>query len=126
MKRLIALLFGIAVAVTPADLFAQAGTAGITPCSANSISVSGSSNNVQLSLCGPVIILYNITSTELFYNYGTASTTAATTSNYSLPGNTYVVLNIGNVSATAGYLAAITASSTTTLRIIQGYARGGL
>ena len=45
--------------------------------------------------------------------------TAATTAGYSLPGNTFVVLNVNTV---GGYLAAITATSTTTIRIVQGYA----
>jgi hypothetical protein len=96
--------------------------AGISPCSANTISVSGSSNNVQLSLCGPSVLLWNVGTQELFYVTGTASGTAATTSNYSLPGNSFIVINVGNGSAIAPYLAAITATSTTTLRITQGYA----
>jgi hypothetical protein len=58
----------------------------------------------------------------VFYVTGTASSTAATTSNYSLPGNSFIVINVGNGSAVAPYLAAITATSTTTLRITQGYA----
>lgn len=97
--------------------------AGLSPCSANSISVSGTSGNVQLSTCGPVILLWNITSQELFYNFGTASTTAATTSNYSIPGNSFIVINLPNAQAAGYYLAAITATSTTTLRITQGYAQ---
>lgn len=95
--------------------------AGITPCSSNSISVSGTSANVQLSTCAQTILLWNVSTQELFYNFGTASSTAATTSNYSLPGNSFIVLNLGTPGGAAYYLAAITGASTTTLRITQGH-----
>jgi hypothetical protein len=121
MMRVIAIL-AMALCLLPVGAHAQSGTAGITPCAANTLSVSGTTSNVQLSTCGPVVILYNITSQEMFYNWGAASNTAATTSNYSLPGNQYVVLNLGGAGAAALYLAGITGSSTTTLRIVQGYA----
>lgn len=93
---------------------------GITPCSANTISVTGTSANAQLSACGQTVLLWNIGTQELFYTYGSASSTAATTSNYSLPGGDFVVLNLGTQKY---YLAAITATSTTTLRITQGQTR---
>lgn len=96
---------------------ANAVTAGITVCSSNTISASGSSSNITLSNCGPVVIIYNITSQEAFYNLGSV----ATTSNYSIPGNSYVVLQINQASTVV--LSAITASSTTTLRIVQGWAQ---
>jgi hypothetical protein len=94
--------------------------AGITPCSSNTISVTGTSSNVKLSACGQTVLLWNVTSQELFYNYGPSSSEAATTSGNSLPGNSYVVLNLGYAQP---YLAAITATSTTTLRITQGQTR---
>jgi hypothetical protein len=94
--------------------------AGISPCAAESLSVSNSSGNVQLSACGPVVILYNITTQEAFYNLGSSSTAAATTSNYSLPGNSFVTLQINQ--NTTNWLAGITASSTTTFRVVQGFA----
>lgn len=110
---------------------AMAQQAGISVCAGGTLAVTGSSANVQLSTCGPVIIIYNITSQEAFYAYGTTSTTAATAQTsstatpiagtYSLPGNSFITLNIGNLAAGV-YLAAITATSTTTLRIVQGYA----
>ena len=93
---------------------------GITPCASNSISVSGTSANVQLSACGQTVLLWNVGTQELFYNYGPLSSEAATTSGNSLPGNSFVVLNLGYNQL---YLAAITASSTTTLRITQGQTR---
>lgn len=61
--------------------------------------------------------MWNITSQEVFYNYGSSSGTAATTSNYSIPGNSFVVLFLG---LGQYYLAAITASSSSTLRVTQG------
>lgn len=97
----------------------EATTAGISPCANSTISVTVASSNVHLSTCGSVVLLWNTTSQEAFYAYGSASNTAATTSSYSLPGNSFVVLNLG---VSGLYLAAITASSTTTLRITQGQA----
>lgn len=118
MRTMIRALLALALAcVVPWS--ASAEQAGISPCASESLSVSNTSSNVQLSACGPVVIVYNISSQEAFYNYGTASNTAATTSNYSLPGNTYITLNLNGA---GGYLAAITSTSTTTFRIIQGYA----
>jgi hypothetical protein len=96
----------------------QTPPSGLTPCASASLSVSGTTSNTQLSTCGPTVLLINITSQEAFYNLGAASNTAATTSNYSLPGNTSVVLNVGQAGL---YLAAITATSTATLRIVQGW-----
>jgi hypothetical protein len=97
--------------------------AGISPCAAETLSVSGTSSNVQLSLCGPTVLLQNIGSQEMFFNIGAASTTAATTSNYSIPGNTFIVINVPNGQPLGWYLAGITSTSTTTLRVTQGYAQ---
>ena len=110
-------------------LSARAQQAGISPCAGGTLAVTTSSSNVQLSACGPVVIVYNITSQEAFYALGAASSTAATAqtsstsapaaNTYSIPGNDFVTLNANNQTP---YLAAITATSTTTLRIVQGYA----
>jgi hypothetical protein len=96
---------------------------GISPCAAASLSVSGTSSNVQLSQCGPSVILMNITSQEAFFNIGKASTTAATTSNYSIPGGAYLVIVVPTLDTAGWYLAAITSTSTTTIRVIQGNAQ---
>lgn len=126
-KFLAALLFCFAFAV---PLHAQ--QAGISACAGGTLAVSSSSSNVLLASCGPVVIIYNISSQEAFYAVGltsalaataqTTSTTAPTNNNgaNSIPGNSFVTLNVGNL--TTAYLAAITATSTTTLRIVQGYA----
>ncbi len=91
---------------------------GLLPCSANSLSVTAASGNVQLSRCGPVLILMNIGSAEAFYTFGgTSALAVATISNFSLPPNSFQQVIVG---ANAEWLAAITASSTTTLRLVQG------
>lgn len=103
---------------------ADAQIAGISPCKPNSISVTGTTSNVALAACGPVAIVYNITSQEAFYQLGATVATTATTDptlNYSLPGNGFVVLQVS--SSTPGFIAAITATGTTTLRIVQGWAQ---
>lgn len=105
---------------------AKAVTAGMTVCASNTISASNSSSAITLSNCGPVVIIYNITSQEAFYNPGPIATTAAYngaagTGGLSIPGNTYVVIQINQ--AAPGQLSAITATSTTTLRIVQGWAQ---
>lgn len=96
----------------------RAQTAGILPCNAASLSVSNTSSNVQLSKCAPSALLMNIGSQEAFYTFGATSAGAvATTSNYSIPGNSFQWITVGT---NGEWIAAITASSTTTLRIIQG------
>ncbi len=116
MRRIAAGLVGLALLFTPA--WSQ--TRGISPCGTGTktISVSGTTANVQVHSCANIAILYNITSQEAFYAVGTASTQAATTGDFSLPGNTYVVLAVPR----GGYVAAITASSTTTIRLVPGVA----
>lgn len=112
--------FGL-VALAPA----QNPPLGLTPCTANppaSLAVSNVSSNVRMGTCGATVIVYNITSQEVFWLLGAASSTAATTSANSLPGNTYVVLSVPTVSGSGYYFAAITASSTSTLRFVQGSA----
>lgn len=94
---------------------------GITPCTpAATLNVTTSSSNVQLSACGGTVLLWNVGAQEAFYAYGSTSATAATTSSFSLPGTSFVVLSLGNARP---YLAAITSTSSTTLRITQGQTR---
>lgn len=130
ITRIVAAI-GVALALL-FPLGAMAQQAGISACAGGTLAVTGSSANVQLSTCGPVVIVYNTTSQEAFYAYGTPSSTAATAQTsstsapiagtYSLPGNSFVTLNISNLSSGV-FFAAITATSTTTLRIVQGYAQ---
>jgi hypothetical protein len=98
---------------------ASAQYAGITPCASKSLAVTSSSGNVLLSSCGQTVILYNISSQEAYYNWGSASNTAATTSGNYIPGGGFVVLNL----PAATYLAGITPTSTTTFKVVQGAAK---
>lgn len=131
-KALAALMLCVSFLLfSPLGAYAQ--QAGISACAGGTLAVTGTSGNVLLATCGPVVIVYNITSQEAFYNTGATSATAATAQSTSttapvngngansIPGNSFVTLNIGNLANT--WLAAITASSTTTLRIVQGYAQ---
>jgi hypothetical protein len=115
MIRLIAVLFFALIGTAQAQQLA-----GITPCAPKSLSVTTSSGNVALDTCGPTVIVYNISTQEAFYNLVTSAAGTATTSSYSLPGSTFVVLQIAQ--GTPTWLAGITATSTTTFRIVQGRA----
>lgn len=110
-------LFIVASLLIAGAAYAQS---GITPCASATISVSGTSANSQLSACGSTLILWNVGSTEAFYRLGSSSGTTAVTTDNSIPASAFVVLNVGSRQP---YLAAITASSTTTLRITQGQTR---
>lgn len=92
--------------------------AGITPCAAKTLSVTTTTGNVALSTCGQTVILYNTTSQEAYFNVGTASNTAATTSTFYAPAGSYVVLQAPT--GVVSYLAGITPTATTTFKIIQG------
>lgn len=117
-RKFLVLLTFLGGLLSPWEAFSQA---GITPCGAAiTLSVTTTSSNAQLSACGGVVLVWNVGTTEAFYAYGTASTTVATASNFSIPGTSFIVLNLPT---NRPYLAAITASSTTTLRITQGNAR---
>jgi hypothetical protein len=119
MKRFLASLLGAFFFWYAAPVAAQTNqAAGLTPCSIGvSISVSNVSSNSQLSTCGQVAVVWNTGSTTAFFNWGTASNTAATVSGWVLPAGTAITLNTGRAGL---YLAAITAASTTTLQIVQG------
>lgn len=112
------LVFSAAILCALGAAEAQAQTAGILPCNAASLSVSNTSSNVQLSKCAPSALLMNIGTAEAFYTFGATSAGAvATTANFSIPANSWQWVTVGT---NGEWIAAITASSTTTLRIIQG------
>jgi len=131
MQHAIRVMAALCLFAFTAILPAKADQAGLSPCAGGTLAVTGTTANVKLSTCGPVVIVYNTTSQEAFYAVGAASNTAATAqtsstaapiaNTYSIPGNDFITLNVDNVGAGV-YLAAITATSTTTLRIVQGYA----
>lgn len=118
-RAFIAALLLAAASLWSHDARAQATAAGITPCGNGlTLSVSNTSSNVQLNACGSSVVLWNIGSTEVFFNLGAASSTvAAAATSLSLPAGGGITLNTGRAPL---YLAAITASSTSTLRIVQG------
>lgn len=121
-KLLVALLGATLWFVCPASAQQQH---GFNPCTvaagAQSMSVTTTTSNVQLTTCGPNLLVFNITSQEAFYAIGKTSSTTATTGSFSIPGNSYIMLSVP--SGTAYWFAAITGSSTTTLRLSQGIAQ---
>jgi hypothetical protein len=115
MKRsllALGLLLSTCVAALP-----QAAAVGFRACNAATISATAVSSNVQLNTCGATVILYNITAVEAFYVVGATSATTATTSNFSIPGNSFVQIA---VPTNGDWIAAITAAGSTTLRVSQG------
>jgi hypothetical protein len=122
MKRAGLLLLVALLALGPPASAQQ--SRGFTPCtiSQSSISVNTGSQNVQLSTCGPTAILYNLTTQEIFYKLGATASTTATTSDNSLPGSSYVVLNVPFAGSAGFWIAAIAAANSSTLRIVQGVA----
>lgn len=115
IKLLVALALAIGAMTPPA--FAT----GWRSCTAaRSLAVTTVTGNVQLGTCDTTIIIYNVTSQEVFYAVGTSSGTAASTSTSdSIPGNFYVIVDLPK-STTGMYLAGITAATTTTLRVVMG------
>jgi hypothetical protein len=101
---------------------AQQIPAGFAPCSAHSLAVSNTSSNVQLANCGPSLILMNLTTREAFFNVGQASATTATASNYSIPGNSYLQITVPDETGAGWFVASITSTGTTTIRLIEGRA----
>jgi hypothetical protein len=101
---------------------AQQIPAGFAPCSAHSLAVSNTSSNVQLANCGPSLILMNLTTQEAFFNVGQASATTATASNYSIPGNSYLQITVPDETGAGWFVASITSTGTTTIRLIEGRA----
>ena len=128
MHRLLLAALGAVFAVALGVGWASAQSpTGITPCTGNppgAIAVNTGSQNVQLSNCGPTLIVYNISAVEVFYVIGSASSTVATVSSNPLPGNTFVVLNVpGQPGSVPGwYFAVITATGTSSVQFVQGRA----
>jgi|SRR3954463_15320608 len=101
---------------------ANAQLAGLTPCAGKSLSVTVTTGNVQLSNCGPVVILYNTTTQEAYFNLASASTTTAVVAtSFYIPASGFIVLQ--QPQGSAWYLAGITPSATTTFKIVQGTAK---
>lgn len=81
---------------------------GITPCVIASqpvdLTFSGASANVHLSTCGSTLIVYNNSSSDARFRLGTASNTAAVSTDMLLAQKTFMVLNVGSAGL---YFAAI-------------------
>lgn len=87
-----------------------------TPGGNFSLSVTTTTGNVAITGAGTTLRLANVTAQECFVAFG-ASTVVATTGGFSMPGNTQMLVTIPSGTT---HVAAITASSTTTLRIARG------
>lgn len=111
-------LAGYIVAENPPTrpAWAQGGAFGLTPSTAASISVTGTSSRVQLGASGTTILLQNTGTNDAFVAFGGSGVTA-TTSSHSLPAGKSIAYN----AAASSYVAAITASSTTTVKVSQGF-----
>lgn len=116
MKK-IALAFLLLVAALAPPVHAQQ-TFGLTPTFSKTLSVTTTTGNVQLGAgAGTTVVLWNSGTAAAYYAVGQASTQAATVagSGYIPPGGC-LVLNV----QPSSYLAAITATGTTTLNATQG------
>lgn len=96
---------------------AQTSVAPFTVCSSQSISVTNASSSINLTCGGPSLKVLNVSTVEAFVAFGATSATA-TTSKDSIPPNGCVLYSVPQ---SASVMAAITAASTTTLRVSQGY-----
>ena len=108
MKRLLWALGALFLLVAP--LSAQQRT--FIPCAAYSIAVTTTTSNVALGLCGETAFISNVGTVEGFYNIGPT----ATTSSYSIAPAAAFYLG----SAKGQVISAITAATTTTIRITLG------
>lgn len=81
-----------------------------------SISVTTSSARVNVTGEGTTLRLANVSTVECFVAFGGSTVTAAAT-DFSMPANTQVFVTVPSGTS---YVAAITASGATTLRISRG------
>lgn len=112
LARVLAALFLLAILIREAP----AQTAfGITPQFARSLAVTTASGRVQLGGNGSAVLITNTGATNVFLGFGDV-TVVATTSGHSLASGQCIVYN----APANSYVAAITASSTSTIKITQG------
>ena len=78
---------------------------GFAPCDEHSIAATSPSSNIQLSKCGPSVILMNIGTQEAFFNVGQTAATVAAATNYSLPGGAFMLITVPDQSAAGWYVA---------------------
>lgn len=87
-----------------------------SPNANTSLSATSSSTSIALPGVGPVLWLQNVGTIEAFVRLGTNSAVAAATTDFSVPSGRGVMVNAQGFS----YLAGITSTSTTTVRMSQG------
>lgn len=88
----------------------------LTPGPTASISVTSTTGNVAIATAQPQLLLTNIGSTICYIKTGTDSTVEAAVTDMPVLANSAIVITRP---AQHDYIAAITASSTTTLKITQ-------
>jgi hypothetical protein len=96
---------------------------GFAACNANTIAATNPSSNVQLKNCGPSVILMNITSQEAFFNVGQTAAAVAAATNYSLPGNSFLMITVPDETAAGWFVAGFTSTGSTTIPILEGRAQ---
>jgi hypothetical protein len=116
MRRLAAFLFLVLAAAlaAPAPVAAQS-SPSFSPTGGVALSVSNSSSRVAFATPGPTALIINTGSNAAYLNFGGSGVTA-TTSGYLLNPGCSVAYDVSG----QGYVAAITASSTTTLSVYTG------
>lgn len=87
-----------------------------TPAGNFSIAVTTTSGNVATTGAGTTLRLANVAAVECFVAFG-GSDVVALTSSFSVPGNTQILVSVPSGTT---HVAAITAATTTTLRISRG------
>ncbi len=87
-----------------------------TPGGNFSLAVGTTTSNVAITGAGTTLRLANVAAVECFVAFGT-SAVEATTGGFSMPANSQILVC---VPGTTTHVAAITASSTATLRISRG------
>ncbi len=114
MRRFLLPLFLLLIAVLPQHAYGQV-TSSFRPTGAASLSVSNTSSNVAFPTAGPTTLITNTGSTAAYLVFG-GSAVAATTSNYLINPGCSVAYDMNG----QGFVAAITAASTTTLLVMTG------
>ena len=64
-----------------------------------------------------------ISTQEAFFNVGQTSATVASATNYSLPGNSFLMIIAPDETAAGWYVAGFTSTGSTTIRVIEGRAQ---
>lgn len=122
MKKIKFLLVALIISFCSFGAAFAAPQLGITPCVPSTqpadLTFSAVTANVHLSTCGETLIAFNNSANDARFRLGSASNTAALTTDLLLPSKTFVVLNV----STAGWYFAAIGSGGGTISFIQGTA----